>query len=460
MPAQIPLTFQQQWLWALIQRHSDWRCILTYVLRLSGTLNPEVLQISLEEVIRRHGALRTRIVLVDGCAMQEIDEPYAYRLNIVPVSGASKDEIDANSRRALEEFSDRKINLAGESLSNFGLFRQGERQHLLVLTVHRLISDCVSVDLLLREIWLLYEKFTRGGSPSGATVPSQYSDYAMWQHQTYPQWLTKHLAYWKERLTEARPMRWPLLRGVAAAKPRRGAIGRMKCLFGAELSAELREAAQRTRSLAAMFMLTIYVAVLSRWCSQNDFLVPFNVAGRQSEHKSVIGYFSHILYLRLRLTGNETFLQLLSLVSNEFFRALAHQDFGTMATRYPETSAGTFFQWISWHKADVSGSSARDAAQTGELTAERFPFREFGEGLTAMPPGMVDVEVTFFDTDEGIYALGVYRADLFEAETMERLTQDLRLAAEEFVRNKHAPVTLRDPKFGAHLEATVGSLGS
>ena len=455
MSTQLPLTFQQQWLWTLIQRHSGWRCVLTYVLRLSGSLKVDVLQMSLEEIIRRHGALRTRFVCVDGVAMQQIEEPRACRLDVLPVSGASKADIDASSRRALEAFADQKIDPTGEALLNFGLFRLGDREHLLVLTIHRLITDCVSVDLLFREIWLLYESFAQdGGAPAPVMVPTQYSDYAQWQQQTYPEWLRRHEAYWKEHLDGVPALRWPAQKGTAGAQ--RGTLGRMKCLFGAALSTELREGARQSQTLAAMYMLAIYVAVLSRWCGQRDFVVPFNVAGRQSEHKNVVGYFSHLLYLRLTLTGRETFLELLGVVSNEFFRALCHQDFGTIATRLPELSAGTFFQWISWHQDDVSGKSVREVP--GDLTAERFSFREFGEGLTAIPPGMVDVEVSFFDTDEGIHALGVYRADLFTAEAMERFIQELRSAAAEFVRDRHASIA-QDIGLGGDWSAKVAARG-
>jgi hypothetical protein len=438
MPTQLPLTFQQQWLWNLKQRHGDWRCILTYALRLSGALSPELLQMSLEEVTRRHTALRTRIVLMDGVAMQAIDGPFPCRLEVTSLEGVPKAEIDIRSLHALEEFSNREIDPTVGPLWNFGLFKVGEQEHLLVLTIHRLIVDCVAVDLLFGEIWLIYERLAKEESPSPVKLPLQYSDYATWQQQTYPQWLARHEAYWNERLAGVPPLRWPVSRGMRDVQ--RGSIGRMKCLFGAELSAELRQAARRKHTLSAMFMLAVYVAVVSRWCQQNDFVVPFNVAGRQSEHKNVIGYFSHILYLRLRLTGQESFAQLLSLVSNEFFRALSHQDFGTMATREPECSAGTFFQWISWHQADVSGKPSPEPAQPGGLRVERFSFREFGEGLTAIPPGVVDVEMTFFDTDDGIYALGVYRADLFTADTMERFVTDLRSAAAEFVRDRNASI--------------------
>jgi non-ribosomal peptide synthetase component F len=214
----------------------------------------------------------------------------------------------------------------------------------------------------------------------------------------------------------------------------------MNSLFGDTLSEQLRELARRERALLATVMLAVYVAVLYRCCNQRDFIVPFFVAGRQSEHKSVVGYFSHILYLRMQLTGGETFRELMSYVGNEFFRALSHQDFGRMATQEPRLLEGTFFQWITWHPDDALSLPLPETQGSRELTVERVAVVDFAENLTAIPPGMVDVEVTFFDTAKGIYASGVYRADLFTADTMERFMGNLRSAAERFVSNLHAPL--------------------
>jgi non-ribosomal peptide synthetase component F len=187
-------------------------------------------------------------------------------------------------------------------------------------------------------------------------------------------------------------------------------------------------------------MMTLYVAVLWNWCRQNDFVLPLNIAGRQSEHKSVIGYFSYILLVRVKLSGEERFTELLARLGNEFFSCLSHPDFGRMATRHPELLSGTVFQWMTWHPGEGSSTSADAASDSPHPRLERVSVRDFGEGLTIVPPGMTAVEVTFFDTAEGLYASGSYRADRFTTETMERFMADLRAAAERFVRDPDAPI--------------------
>jgi len=190
-------------------------------------------------------------------------------------------------------------------------------------------------------------------------------------------------------------------------------------------------------------MLAAYVAVLWRWCRQNDFVVPFFVAGRQSEYRRTVGNFSHPIYMRLALSGDETFEALLEQTSNEFYRALTHQDFGRMAARHPGLLSGTLFQWITWHPDDDVGPPIMTESGAGVLAAERIAVRDFGGGLTAVPAGEVAVEVTFFDTAQGIYAAGVYRADRFKQESMTRFLDDVRCATEEFVRHPGAPLATR-----------------
>jgi hypothetical protein len=442
MPNVLPLTFQQKWLWNLLQEHSDWCCMVVYTFRLQGALNVGLLESSLAEVIRRHGSLRTRIVATGGEVQQQIDEPRAYELRSVPVDGLSGTEIDATARRFVEAFCDVKIDPAVGPWLNVRLLKLSDSEHWLVLAMHRLIADCSSMDQVARELWLLYGEFLHGRPTPLAADPAQYADYAVWQRELNPEWLQKHASYWQGRLAGAAHIRWPVDEFVAGTSP--GALGRMSRLFDSELSTELREFARRARTLLANVMLSVYVAVLWRWCKQANFIVPFKVAGRHSEHKSVVGYFTQILYLRMELSGKETFSELLSHVSSEFFRALSHQDFGRIATQNPELLAGTLFQWVTWHPEQVLGRPVPRASDFSELKVERVSLADFGEDHTALPAGVVDVEVTLFDTTDGIYASGVYRADRYSASTMERFMGDLRSAAEEFVRDPHALVTICD----------------
>lgn len=440
LPVRLPLSFQQQWLWDLLQRQPQWRCMVAYTFRLRGPLDVGVLNRSFAAIVARHESLRTRVVALDGSPSLETEPPQAYRLECVSIPGRDEAELEENGRRWVEELCGVRVDpLTGPLLVARLLELAAGEHYWLVLAMHRLIGDCASIDQVFRETWQLYEALARDRPPPFTKEAPQYGGYITRQQETAGDWSNRHAGYWKGRLAGAQPLHWPTDARTAATP--RGTLGRMNVLFGDSASAGLRTLARNARTLTANVILALYVAVLWRWCGQNDFVVPFFTAGRQSEQKTVVGYFSHLLYLRMQLSGNETFPELLNHVSNELFRALSHQDFGRMATQHPELLAGVFFQWVTWHPDEVAGRPVSVAPYPPVLTAERVTLKDFGEDLTAIPPGTVAVEVTFFDTPGGIYASGVYRADLFAASTMERFMADLRSTAEHFIGHPDARVT-------------------
>jgi hypothetical protein len=429
-PSRVPLTFQQEWLWDVIRENESWQVASVRAFRLSGSLKIPLLQQCLQEVVHRHSALRTKLVAVDRVVWQEtwdpveIWDPQEYLLQRVTVGGDSSAQIAANARRYVEDVCDRRMNLATDPLWNAQLLELSEREHWLVVAMHRLIGECVAIEQIYREVKSLYGE-RLDGCASAAMPPAQYDRYASWQQQTAANWAKRHEPYWKQHLTGAAPVEWPTDTdlGVVAA----GAVGKAQCSFGRSLSAGLLDLARAVRTLPAVPMMAIYAAVLWRWCRQDDFVLPFNTAGRPTEYKSTIGYFSYALHLRVRITGDPTFRELVSHLGNEFFSSLSHQDFGRIARQQPELLAGTLFQWITWHPE--------------ETPEEQIGIREFGEGMTAVPLSMTALEVTVFDTPTELRAFGSYRADRFTAQAMERFMLDLRWAAELFIHNPDARIS-------------------
>ncbi len=447
MPVRLPLTFQQEWLWKLARRHESWQCVAVYAFRLRGELNISLLQECFAIVIRRHDALRTRIVAVAGTVWQEITECQTYPLQSEAVPGASAAEIEANARHIVEEVCDRRMDLSAGPFWRARLLRLSGQEHWLVLAMHRLVGDCPSIDQAYRDIRALYIEFEQG-RPSPLKTVAQYSEYAISQRHTDGDWRKRHEPYWSKRLAGAAFARWPTDPSVAPATT--PALAKMSCFIGAALTGELRELARQFRTLAPTLMMAIYAAVLWSGSRQTDFVLPFNIAGRQTEHKAVIGYFSYVLYLRVQLTGHETFKELVARLGNEFFGSLSHQDFGRMALQYPELLEGTLFQWVTWHPDDAPSAPVPSALNPLEQRIDRVCIRDFGEGLTLAPPGMTAVEVTFFDTAAGLHAFGSYRSDLFGPAAMERLMSDLRSAMELFVRHPDTRI--------AELLASKGSI--
>jgi len=433
-----PLTFQQEWLWGLLQRYTNWSCILPFALRLHGALNIDCLRRSLEEILRRHGALRTRIVTVDGVPMQQVGEPGEYRLEVTSFADESRAEADRKVHLAVDTFFTTRIDLSVGPMFDAKLLKCADQNYVLIISIHHIITDGFSCNIMFRELWILYAGFLKGKSVSLAPLVEQYADCAVWQRETHPAWLEAHEAYWKKRLSGASRIRWPVDRDVRGVSASRFELVQIR--FGEALSAGVRQLALSSRKPIAMIMLTVYVATVWKWCKQADFIVPFNIAGRnRREHEQVIGYFAHVLFLRMEMTGRETFADLLNQVTREFFRAGLHQDQGRMVAQAPGMLQGTFFQWLPWQPDELAGvpTSALLSQLDGSITVEPFPLTANTAGL----PDVIDISLMLYDSKEGICATGNCRADLFTANTTQRFAQDLRESLEQFLRNPDGCVT-------------------
>jgi len=212
------------------------------------------------------------------------------------------------------------------------------------------------------------------------------------------------------------------------------ALASVQCSFGESLSAAVRELSRQTQSLPALVVLALYVASVSRWCGQRDFVAPFLIAGRNSEHEAVVGYFTHIVFLRVHVGERDTFKELLKRVSNEFYRAAAfRQDFGRVAAQQSRLLSGALCQWLSWHPAAVAGLETGDPARPAGLDIERMPPLDLEE-LTNVPPAMVGLEISFFEAAGDIAALAIYRNERFAQSTVQGFLTAVQATAERVTR--------------------------
>jgi hypothetical protein len=438
-PASAPLTFQQELIWSIIQKNHSASHRTAYALRLVGALHVEFLRGSLDAAVRRHASLRTRIIVVDGVPQQVIDEPAAYRLPIVNCAAdALESDPDADARYFVGKFLAQRVDLAAGPLFDVKLFRLSDREHVLAIVVHHIISDHMSDVLLFKELWSSYESLVSGARTLLADIPLQYRDYAGWQSSTRPRWMAQHGSYWKQKLAGAVPIQMPIDGGLESVQPHSTAELRMS--FDEPLSSALHDLARRQRTMPALILVALYAALVSRWCRQNSFVIPFAVSGRHfPEHLNVIGSFAHLLFLRVELTGHETFLDLLKLITAEFFSAWRHLDHGKVCRDAPELTHGTLWEWLSWCPSELRGTytpsewngrsdlPAVDSFSVKNATAEER--RQESE-----------IALYFWNSPEGIRGHGHYRADLFTPGTIDRFLRALRLLGAHVARDPLAHV--------------------
>ena len=368
----IPLSFQQRFHWDNAQRLSDLNLNFPSAVLVTGPLDIERLRESLERVVRRQAALRTRITLVGGEPRQVVDPPGHFRLEVVSRTHDLGTEVEAYSNSPFE--------LLGGRLLRARLLRISNRQHILLVCAHHLVMDAFSLRVLSNELWHCYA--TR--SPRLPVLPIQYADYALRQSNTHGNWLENHGTYWTERLTQAVPLRLPADRDIRVDPGT--SVGTLQIEIEAGLATAIHHAARQWRSMPAMLMLTAFIAVLARWSRQRDFLVPLVFAGRDDpDCLDLIGFFSYVLLLRMELQGTEDFAGLLARVSREFCVACERQDHGRVVTgllaslpaRDGMKLFSTSFNWLSMSAAELAGtpSAAVLSELDRRLVLSPFPFR-------------------------------------------------------------------------------------
>ncbi|HYO15771.1 MAG TPA: amino acid adenylation domain-containing protein [Thermoanaerobaculia bacterium] len=321
----LPLSPAQQRLWFLDQLEPASPLYnIPLGLRLSGWLDVRALAASLSEVVRRHEALRTRFPAVGDGPVQVVDPPATLPLPVIDLSGVGETEAERLGR----EEAARPFDLAAGPLLRLTLLRVTPEEHLLLLTVHHIVADGWSIEVLVREVAALYPALLAGEPSPLPELPLQYADYALWQQR----WLADgsvldpQLAYWEERLAGSSPaIALPFDRPRPAAQSFRGA--RRAFTVPADLAAALQSLSRRQGATLFMVLLAGFQALLQRFSGQDDLVVGAPVANRRwRETEDLIGFFVNSIVLRCDLGGDPEVGGAIARVRDAVLAAQAHQD--------------------------------------------------------------------------------------------------------------------------------------
>jgi amino acid adenylation domain-containing protein len=317
----LALSFAQQRLWFLAEQlpDADQAYHMPQAWQLIGSLDPVALVQAWDALVARHETLRTRFVpAADGSAAQRID-PSGPSLRVEESADAIAELCAAEAVAPFD--------LAAAPPARARLVRLGPDRHLLLVTLHHIVSDGWSVGVLIRELADLYGAFRDGRRNPLAPLPVQYADYAAWQRQ----WLTggalaEQAEYWRRTLAGA-----PALLTVPADRPRPAEQdftgGRVRLEFDAELTGALKAVSQRHGTTLFMTLLAGWALVLSRLSGQPEVVIGTPTANRRrDELAGLIGFFVNTLALRVELSGSPTGAELLHRVRELTLAALDHQD--------------------------------------------------------------------------------------------------------------------------------------
>jgi Condensation domain len=435
--SRVPLSFQQLWWWNYLEALGP--CMsaryFAVVLRLRGRLNVEALRRSLAHVVRRHESLRTRIIVVDGVPMQEIDAVPEQALEMLDVSAAGA-SVESEAKRLVEALVNEPIPADIGPLFGARLLKLADREYVFVLALNHVITDHVSEHVLLRDIWASYVQFLLVRPLSLPPMPVQYGDYAIWQRGTHESWLAKHGHYWESRLENAPGASFPVKEDARPAARYRYA--QMQISFGQTITERLRQLSKRYRTTLVMSVLTGYVALALRWRQSRDLAIGCLVSGRNcQELDNSIGFFASVLHLRIKLSEGDTFADLMRGVTREFCAAYEHYDAARLSVPMPgpEYRGNTTLNWLPRldgrenSLSDLEGSEDALALEPFEYCNRLFDIEwEDRIGISSEDPALM-----LSDPPEGISGFFYYRTDLFGATTMEKLGRNFRLLIEQML---------------------------
>ncbi|HWW76901.1 MAG TPA: condensation domain-containing protein, partial [Pyrinomonadaceae bacterium] len=425
----LPLSFAQQRLWFIDQFEPNSSIYNSpAAVRLSGSLNVDALRETLSEIVRRHEALRTTFVSVDGRPVQVIHPPRPLNLPLVDLGALPAETRRAESERLAEEEARRPFDLEAGPLLRVMLLREGAEEHVVLFTTHHVVSDGWSMGVFIKEVVALYGAYVEGRPSPLPELEVQYADYAVWQRG----WLDgavldEQVSYWRGQLEGAPSvLELPTDRPRGAMQRHRG--GRHPFALSAETSAGLRELSRREGASLFMVLLAGWQLLLSRYSGQEDVVVGTPIANRnRAEVEPLIGFFVNTLALRARVAPGESFRELLAQVRETCLGAYAHQD-------------------LPFEKLVEELQPERSLSHT-PLFQVTFSFQNMPSEPLVLPsltlsPMLPEAESVKFDlslfaTEDGdvLRMMIAYNAGLFEAESIGRMAEHFERLLSEVVRD-------------------------
>lgn len=423
-----PTTVRQQGFWYLDQlQPGNPAYNIAVRFRLQGVLRAEELEHALNEIVRRHESLRTVFAAVEGVPVQVVMPRFFIPLERDDLREASEKQRRERAERLTAEEGRRSFDLATGPLIRARLLRLADEEHVLVVTVHHIVSDGWSIGIFLSELGTLYDAYCRGETSPLPDLALQYPDFAVWQKE----WLQSNgledqLKYWTRQLSHLPVLEIPPDRPRPPVPTSRGSIESI--LLPKELTDRLASLSHREKATPFMTMLAVFQVLLQRCSGRDDVFVGSVLAGRaRVELEPLIGLFINPVVLRTDLSGDPSFLELLARVRQTVLQAFANQDIP--------------FERVVDAVQPKRDPSRHPLFQINFLYQRDFvhPFQGAGLTITAIPslsPGAIyDLNFFMVERAEGWRASCEYNTDVYEASTIRRLLGQFQVLLEEVAAN-------------------------
>ncbi|MGA9994162.1 MAG: amino acid adenylation domain-containing protein [Pyrinomonadaceae bacterium] len=431
----LPLSFAQQGLWILDQLEPGNAAYnIAGALRISGQLDVAALGRSLNEIVRRHEALRTSFVVVGGQPAQLIAATCHLSLSVEDLTTKPVVEREEQVQLLMKKESLTPFNLTQSPLLRAHLLRLSRDEHVLLLTMHHIISDGWSIGVMIRELAALYEAYTRGEASRLEELAVQYADYALWQREYLSgEFLEQQLSYWRQQLSGDLPvLELPMEKARPSVQTFRAATQTL--ILPEKLHEDLRELSLKEDATLYMTLLAAFYVLLYRYTNQADILIGSPIANRnRAETEPLIGYFANTLVLRTQLDGRVSFRELLSRVREVCLSAYAHQEMPfekLVEEMQPERSLS--------HTPLVQVMFALQNAPMPaiELSGLKLSLIEADNEVAKF-----DLALELTETPDGLRSLWQYNTDLFDDATVARMAEHFRTLLESITANPEGRIS-------------------
>ena len=420
----LPQSLAQNRLWITWQLdpHSS-AYTIPGALRLRGELDEDAVRLSFQQLIQRHEGLRTRFYERDGQAFQRVDATRDFDLQIIDLSDLPTAEREGRALQIREDEARTQFDLEKGPLLWVTLVRLDDEDHQLLVTLHHIIADGWSLNILIDEFSRLYAAAIQGQPLELPPLALHYADYGSWQRQ----WLgegegQRQLAYWQAQLGEEHPVL-----SLATDHPRSAqhihSASRHSVRLSVSLSEAVRQAAQAHQSTPFMLLLAAFQSLLYRYSGQRDIRIGVPNANRpRQETQGLIGFFINTQVMRAELDGRLPFDALLAATRETAMAAQAHQDlpFEQLLEAFPQAREQGLFQVMFNHQQrDLSA-----LRRLPGMLADELPWHS--------REAKFDLQLHSEEDRNGRLSLAFdYADELFETSTIERL-------AEHYIHLLHA----------------------
>ncbi|MED7666918.1 amino acid adenylation domain-containing protein [Pseudomonas moraviensis subsp. stanleyae] len=419
------LSYAQQRMWFLWQLEPTSAAYnLPMAVRLDGALQVEALEQAFSRLVARHECLRTTFGQDGERAFQRVAEPQPLKLPVTDLSGLPEAQRWPLAQQHMMAEATQAFDLQNGPLLSLRLLRLAEEEHVLLLTLHHIIADGWSMNILIDEFMRTYDALVAGREPTLAPLTVHYRDYALWQRS----WLEagereRQLDYWRAQLGDEHPvLELPTDRAYPAQSSHQGA--RLETVIDAALREELKNLAQRQGVTLFVVLLAAFKTLLHRYSGQTDIRVGGLIANRtRSETEGLIGFFVNTQILRSAVTAQTPFTALLQSLRQAALGAQAHQDLpfdALIEALQPARSQShnPLFQVMFNHQplvTDLHQAQLASGLRVGYLSEEQLA------GSARQHAATSDLMLDTREEGEQLFAAFTYATDIFDAATIAAL---------------------------------------